>query len=114
MVGDREVLNLLLRELLKKQYHAGVIIDGFPRTNVQVDCLKLLVDKMHALRREFFNSPLSIYFRHPDDSHHGSFVDERESIARQIKRGRETLTHNDEVRRSGIGTLTGRPCNGPR
>jgi adenylate kinase len=105
MVGDREVLNLLLRELLKKQYHAGVIIDGFPRTNVQVDCLKLLVDKMHALRREFFHSPLSIYFRHPTIHIMVLFVDERESIARQIKRGRETLTHNDEVRRSGIGTL---------
>jgi len=105
MVGDREVLNLLLRELLKKQYHAGVIIDGFPRTNVQVDCLKLLVDKMHALRREFFNSPLSIYFRHPTIHIMVLFVDERESIARQIKRGRETLTYNDEVRRSGIGTL---------
>jgi adenylate kinase len=33
------------------------------------------------------------------------FVDEKESIGRQIKRGRETLAHNDEVRRAGIGTL---------
>jgi adenylate kinase len=105
MVGDREVVNLLLRELLKKQYHAGVIIDGFPRTNVQVDCLKLLVDKMHALRREFFNSPLSIYFRHPTIHIMVLFVDEKESIARQFKRGRETLAHNDEVQRTGIGTL---------
>jgi adenylate kinase len=94
-----------LRELLKKQYHAGVIIDGFPRTNVQVDCLKLLVDKMHALRREFFNSPLSIYFRHPTIHIMVLFVDEKESIARQFKRGRETLAHNDEVQRTGIGTL---------
>jgi adenylate kinase len=105
MVGDREVVDLLLRELLKKQYHAGVIIDGFPRTNVQVDCLKLLVDKMHALRREFFNSPLSIYFRHPTIHIMVLFVDEKESIARQFKRGRETLLHNEEVRRAGIGTL---------
>jgi len=33
------------------------------------------------------------------------FVDETESIARQIKRGREVVAHNEEVRRSGIGDL---------
>src|SRR5436190_5871456 len=103
MVGDREVVNLLLRELLRKQYHAGVIIDGFPRTNVQVECLKLLVDKMHALRREFFSTPLSIHFRHPTIHIMVLFVDEKESIARQLKRRRETLAHNEEVARTGVG-----------
>ena len=106
MVGDREVVNLLLRELLQKHYHAGVIIDGFPRTNVQVECLKLLVDKMHALRREFFSTPLSIHFRHPTIHIMVLYVDEKESVARQLKRGRETLAHNEEVRRTGIGTLS--------
>jgi adenylate kinase len=33
------------------------------------------------------------------------FVDERESIARQLKRGRETRAHNEEVKRTGIGDL---------
>ncbi len=65
MVGDRDVIGLVLRELLRADYHDGVILDGFPRTNVQVECLKLLVDKMHALRREFYNSSLSIHFRQP-------------------------------------------------
>src|SRR5688572_12297905 len=46
LVGDREVVSLLFRELLRPQYQHGVIIDGFPRTNVQVECLKLLIDKM--------------------------------------------------------------------
>ena len=71
MVGDREVVGLLLRELLRPEYHDGVIIDGFPRTTVQVECLKLLVDQMHALRREFFNTPLSHSFPASDDPHHG-------------------------------------------
>jgi adenylate kinase len=53
MVGDREVVGLLLRELLRPEYHDGVVIDGFPRTTVQVECLKLLVGQMHGLRREF-------------------------------------------------------------
>ena len=106
MVGDREVVGLLLRELLKPEYHDGVIIDGFPRTTVQVECLKLLVDQMHALRRQYVNTPLSIHFRQPTIHIMVLFVEEKESIARQLKRGRETLAHNDEVLRSGVGRLS--------
>ena len=90
MVGDRDVIGLVLRELLRAEYLDGVILDGFPRTNVQVECLKLLVDKMHALRREFYNTPLSIHFRQPTIHIMVLFVDEKESVARQLKRGRET------------------------
>ncbi len=105
MVGDREVVGLLLRELLRPEYHDGVIIDGFPRTTVQVECLKLLVDQMQVLRREFFDTPLSIHFRHPTIHIMVLFVEEKSSIARQLKRGRETRAHNQEVRRTGIGQL---------
>ena len=48
MVGDREVIGILLRELLKPEYRDGCILDGFPRTNVQVESLKLLVARMQA------------------------------------------------------------------
>ena len=106
MVGDRQVVGLLLRELLRAEYHDGVIIDGFPRTTVQVECLKLLVDQMHALRRRFFNTPLSLHFRQPTIHIMVLFVEEKESIARQLKRGRETLAHNEEVRRAGVGRLS--------
>jgi adenylate kinase len=105
MVGDREVVGLLLKQLLRPEYHDGVILDGFPRTHVQVECLKLLVDKMHALRREFYGTPLSIHFRQPTIHIMVLFVDEKESVARQLKRGRETKAHNDEVNRSGAGEL---------
>ena len=105
MVGDREVVGLLLRELLRPEYHDGVVIDGFPRTTVQVECLKLLVGQMHGLRREFYSTPLSVHFRHPTIHIMVLFVEEKESIARQLKRGRETLAHNEEVRRTGIGRL---------
>jgi len=105
MVGDREVVGLLLRELLRPEYHDGVVIDGFPRTTVQVECLKLLVGQMHGLRREFYSTPLSVHFRHPTIHIMVLFVEEKESIARQLKRGRETLAHNEEVRRTGVGRL---------
>jgi adenylate kinase len=90
MVGDRDVIGLLLRELLREEYADGVILDGFPRTNVQVECLKLLVNKMQALRREFYTTHLSIHFRQPTIHIMVLFVDEKESVARQLKRGRET------------------------
>jgi adenylate kinase len=105
MVGDREVVGLVLRELLRKEYQHGAILDGFPRTKVQVECLKLLVDKMHELRREFYNTTLSVFFRHPTIHIMVLFVDELESVARQLKRGRETRIYNAEVRGSGVGTL---------
>jgi adenylate kinase len=105
LVGDREVVSLLLRELLREQYQHGTIIDGFPRTTVQVDCLKLLIEKMHDLRREFYDTPLSIHFRHPIVHIMVLFVDETESVARQLKRGRETLLHNEKVLRTGVGQL---------
>jgi adenylate kinase len=105
MVGDKEVVGLVLRRLLRKEYEHGAILDGFPRTKVQVECLKLLVDKMHELRREFYNTPLSRRFRQPLIHIMVLFVDELESVARQLKRGRETIIHNVEVARSGVGDI---------
>src|SRR5215831_19570958 len=105
MVGDREVVGLVLRELLRKEYEHGAILDGFPRTKVQVECLKLLVAKMDELRREFYNTNLCVFFRHPTIHIMVLFVDELESVARQLKRGRETRMHNAEVKGSGVGTL---------
>jgi adenylate kinase len=105
MVGDREVIGLLLRRLLRPEYRDGVILDGFPRTKVQVECLKLLVSRMQALRSEFYLTPQSIHFRQPTIHIMVLFVDEKTAIARQLKRGREVKAHNEEVRRTGIGEL---------
>jgi adenylate kinase len=105
MVGDRDVVGLVLRELLREEYQDGVILDGFPRTNVQVECLKLLVDKMHALRREYYNTPLSIHFRQPTIHIMVLFVDEKESVARQLKRGRETKALIEAAARAGDSRL---------
>ncbi len=105
MVGDREAISLLFRHLLRPEYRDGVILDGFPRTKVQVEALKLLVDKMHELRSEFYQTPLGIYFRLPTIHIMVLFVDERTSVDRQMKRGREVRQHNEETRRTGIGEL---------
>jgi adenylate kinase len=105
MVGDREVIGLLLRKLLEKQFRDGVILDGFPRTKVQVECLKLLVEHIQALRSEFYDTPIGIHFRQTTVHIMVLFVDEKTSVERQLKRGREILAHNAEVRRTGVGEL---------
>jgi adenylate kinase len=104
MVGDKEVLSLLLRKLLDATYRDGVVLDGFPRTPVQVECLKLLVDKIGELHDQFANTPLAIYFRRPTIHAMVLFVSESTSIARQLGRGREIAEHNRKVAETGIGT----------
>ncbi len=105
MVGDREVIGLLFHRLLEPQYRDGVILDGFPRTKVQVECLKLLVEHIQALRSEFYNTPLGIHFRQTTIHIMVLFVDEKTSVERQLKRGREIQSYNAEVRRTGVGEL---------
>ena len=105
MVGDEEVLRLLLRELLKPEFRDSTVLDGFPRTKVQVECLKMLYDEMISLRREFSHTPQAHLFKQPTFHIMVLFVDEAESIARQLKRGRETLAHNANVRETGVGEL---------
>jgi adenylate kinase len=103
MVGDAEVLSVLLRRLLDTIYRDGVILDGFPRTPVQVECLKLLVEKISALHDEYATTPLAIHFRRPTIHAMVLFVSESTSIARQLGRGREIAEHNRKVAETGIG-----------
>jgi adenylate kinase len=104
MVGDKEVLSVLLRTLLEPTYGDGVVLDGFPRTPVQVECLKLLVDKIGALHDQFADTPLAIHFRRPTIHAMVLFVSESISIARQLGRGREIAEHNRKVAETGDGT----------
>ena len=103
MVGDREVVGILWRKLLEPEQQNGALLDGFPRTKVQVECLKLLFDEMIALRQEFSGTPEVIHFKQPIFRIMVLFIDEAESVARQLKRGRQVVAHNEEVARSGVG-----------
>jgi adenylate kinase len=103
MVGDKEAVSALLRELLKPVYRDGVVLDGFPRTRVQVECLKLLVDKINQLHSEFASTPLAIHFRRPTIHAMVLFVSESTSIQRQLGRGREIAEHNRKAAETGVG-----------
>src|SRR5688500_7679799 len=104
MVGDKEVILLLFRKLLDPTFRDGVVLDGFPRTPVQVECLKLLVDKIGELYDQFASTPLAIHFRRPTIHVMVLFVSESTSIARQLGRGREIAEYNRKVADTGIGT----------
>ena len=103
MVGDREVITLLFDQLLKPEYESGVVVDGFPRTKVQVECLKLFYYKMLELRKEFIHTKIGNYFKQPLFHLALLFVDEKVSVKRQLSRGQRVRDHNNRVRISGVG-----------
>src|SRR4029453_12871931 len=104
MVGDKEVVAVLLRTLLEPTYRDGVVLDGFPRTPVQVECLKLLVDKINELHDQFADTPLAIHFRRPTIHAMVLFVSESTSITLQLGGRGEIGDHNRKVTETGIGS----------
>jgi adenylate kinase len=103
LVGDREVTGLVLRALLNPLYENGTVVDGYPRTKVQVECLKLFYQKLMALRNEFRDTALGQIFRKPRFHILVLYIDEQESVRRQVHRGEEAEEHNARVRESGEG-----------
>ncbi|WPJ94724.1 nucleoside monophosphate kinase [Coraliomargarita algicola] len=105
LVGDREVIEIMLRKLLDPIYKTGAVVDGFPRTKVQVECVKLLYQKLIDLRNKFKETLFSEHFKKPHFHIVVLFIDEKESVKRQINRGLEAQAHNEEVIESGVGEL---------
>lgn len=97
LVGDKDVIALLFRTLIRPEYRNGVLVDGFPRTAGQVACLKLLkkkLDALHASAPEKFAKPsFNILML---------FVTEHESVERQLKRGREMKAQGLPVRETDL------------
>jgi adenylate kinase len=102
-VGDREVIEALLRKLLEPAYQTGVVVDGFPRTQVQAEAVKLLHDQIMQLRATYWGTPTGKRFRRPIFRITVLFVGEQTSVERQLKRGREIRAHNEKVERTGVG-----------
>lgn len=103
MVGDRPVVEIILRELLKPEYADGAVLDGFPRTRVQVECLKLLVAQIARLHKKYSDTPLAKHFRRPTVHAMVLFASKMTSVERQLLRGEKVAKHNAEVEETGIG-----------
>ena len=105
LVGDKEVINIMLRTLLAPIYKTGAVVDGFPRTKVQVECVKMLFEKINELKNIYSNTKLEPFFKKPHFHIVVLFIDQNESVKRQISRGRSAILHNKEVKASGVGDL---------
>jgi adenylate kinase len=105
MVGDREATGLLFRELLEPHNATGVVVDGFPRTKVQVECLKLFYQHLMALRTKYFGTRHESQFHKPVFHIIVLYVDEAVSVQRQLQRGRMALENNRLVESTGTGRL---------
>lgn len=81
LVSDDVVLGLLFKELLKPEYAEGVLVDGFPRTAVQADVLRLLDAKLKE----------NEVIVQPSFSVITLLVNREVSIARQLHRGEEAV-----------------------
>eukprot|EP01116_Phalansterium_solitarium_P021574 TRINITY_DN6772_c0_g1_i2.p1 TRINITY_DN6772_c0_g1~~TRINITY_DN6772_c0_g1_i2.p1 ORF type:complete len:477 (+),score=166.93 TRINITY_DN6772_c0_g1_i2:125-1555(+) len=105
MVGDSLVLEILLEKLLQPQYSNGVVVDGFPRTKVQVECITMLRERMKKLREEFIDSEHGTFFRRPAFRVAVLFVNEKDSVERQLHRGHSAIQHNQRVLETGLGQM---------
>jgi adenylate kinase len=103
LAGDREVTKLVLSSLLDPEYESGAIVDGFPRTKTQVECLKLFHGRLNELRSKYLGTLQETQFPKPRFHIIMLFIDEEESVRRQLLRGQRTLEHNTEVDASGVG-----------
>ena len=103
LAGDREVTKLVLKSLLNPEYESGAIVDGFPRTKTQVECLKLFHSRLSELRSKYLGTFQESQFPKPRFHIIMLFIDEDESVRRQLLRGERTIAHNAEVDASGVG-----------
>ncbi|KAF8953755.1 hypothetical protein BGZ52_003594 [Haplosporangium bisporale] len=97
MISDGKVVENLLHALLDCEPEVGVLVDGFPRSEVQVE--------MHELRREHKQTPFKDYFPRPTFRICVLYVDEEISVNRQVMRGKLIKEHNAQVQRSGKGEI---------
>jgi adenylate kinase len=101
LVGDQQVMELLLEELLKPEHATGVVVDGFPRTREQAKCMQFLYNEIQALRAKYGSK--SDKFRRPIFHITVLYIDKEESVKRQIRRGQLAVHHNEMVANTGVG-----------
>jgi len=100
LIGDKEVIALLLDEMLKPVYQTGVVVDGVPRTKVQADFIMKLNELMLSLHRtqpKVFPRPI---FRMCV-----LYVEGDEAVRRQLFRGKQAAENNAKVLAEGKGTM---------
>jgi adenylate kinase len=80
LIDDLEVVFLVFKRIFEEGGGKRIIVDGYPRTRVQVECLQLLQQQMQPDSIRMISVVL--------------LIDERTSIQRQLIRGQEAMEHN--------------------
>ena len=83
LVNDEEVTKLLLNKLTETTFQNGAIVDGYPRTLPQAQCIKLLFKKLNEI-----GQPSDFQVLIMD-------VNESVSIERQLHRGQQAVQGKD-------------------
>ncbi|KAK2079296.1 hypothetical protein QBZ16_002987 [Prototheca wickerhamii] len=107
LVPDAMVLDALLDALLNPASNdgAGLVIDGFPRTALQVDFVKLLHDRLQSLSSAHADAEDAWRFPRPSFKVVILYVDEEESLRRQMNRAKQAHLHNKRVQDAGAGDV---------
>mmetsp|Transcript_15099 Transcript_15099/g.26786 ORF Transcript_15099/g.26786 Transcript_15099/m.26786 type:complete len:566 (-) Transcript_15099:1070-2767(-) len=88
-----------------RSLECGILVDGFPRTALQVDFLKLFHDKLQELHLAFASTIHESQFPRPLFKVVMLYVDEETSIRRQLARAQIASVHNKRVIDAGAGQL---------
>lgn len=91
LVNDGDVTSLVFSRILNRKYVSGVVVDGYPRTAAQAECVKLLAHVLEKLGKVVDFQVVILD------------VSENTSVERQLGRGRRALEHNERVRVTGRG-----------
>ena len=106
LVPDAPILDSLLESLMTPPPQSregepyGVLVDGFPRTPLQVDCVKLLHDKLMDVSARHALLPASAggyRFPRPRFRCVILYVDEQTSVDRQLHRGRQAAVKSQRA-----------------
>ncbi|MEW5307381.1 MAG: hypothetical protein WDW36_009784 [Sanguina aurantia] len=103
-VPDAQVEDMLLKALLingSKEVECGMLVEGFPRTLMQVDFLKLLANKLTELHMVSASSTHRDRFPRPLFKVVMLYVDEDTSIQRQQVRAKLESVRNKRVMDAG-------------
>eukprot|EP00898_Chlorokybus_atmophyticus_P001305 jgi/Chlat1/2175/Chrsp17S02853 len=100
-VPEPAVVSLLLEEILDPSHGgptAGIAIEGFPRTPLQAEVVKQLFQRVRDYHLKHVDTPAEARFPRPMFRAAVLYLEEGESVRRQLARGRA-------VRDSGMGEL---------
>jgi len=100
MIDDKVVLKVLLEEMRRPEYRDGVVVDGFPRTAMQVEFIRLIHENCTQTNGE-----------EPDFRIAVLHVPKEESITRQLLRGVELKLENAKRALKGLPLLESRPTD---